>query len=137
MPPNKFRSALNVNAPRQDRTQDVEKHAGVSDILINPFGVINPEWRKEIFSSPHPCRSALGTIQPPAERYRGSFQGYSNRGVALTTHPHVASTRPLCRHGMLQGDLCPSLHQFNYCKSSNAAGHLNTACGSSLTTSTT
>jgi len=49
---------------------------------------IKSRWGRDF---PHPSRPALGTTQPPVQRETGLARGERGRGVALTTHPHLAS----------------------------------------------
>jgi len=44
-------------------------------------------WRRDF---PNPSRPALGLTQLPIHWIPGALPGLSGRGVALTTHPHLA-----------------------------------------------
>jgi hypothetical protein len=81
------------------------------------FGVQTPvrarfSARVQTGTGTHPASYTMGTVSPS--------RGESGRGVASTTHPHLAprlkkersytSTPPLCLHGMLCGHLELSWH---------------------------
>jgi len=68
-------------------------------------------------SSPHPSRSALGPIQPPAEEVPGLFPGVKQPGRGAD-HPLPSNlySSALPPWNVTQGDLCPSLDQFIYGK---------------------
>jgi len=73
---------------------------------------------------PHPSIPALGHTQPPLQCVPGLSRGLSGRGVALTTHSHLAttlreeysytSTPSLGLRGLLQGDLYLYLYAYIY-----------------------
>ena len=48
---------------------------------------IESRWARDF---PHPSRPTLGPTQPPIQLITGLSRGLSSRGVALTTHPHLA-----------------------------------------------
>ena len=49
--------------------------------------VIESRWGRDF---PHLSKPALGPTQPPIQWAPGLYRGLSGRGVALTTHPHLA-----------------------------------------------
>ena len=44
-------------------------------------------WRQNFL---HLSRLALGPIVPAIQKVLGQSQGYSSRGIAITTQPHIA-----------------------------------------------
>ena len=70
-------------------------------IYIYIYGLDGPEfetlWRQVIFSSPKPEQTGRGAYPANLNGYQVSSRGYSDRAVALTTHPHLALNLGLSR----------------------------------------
>ena len=60
--------------------------------IATRYGLDGPEiesrWGQDFL---HPSRPALGPTQPRVQWVPGLSWGYSDRGVVLTTHPHLAT----------------------------------------------
>ena len=65
------------------------RHSSVG--VATSYGVDVPEvesrWGRDFA---HPSRPALWSTQPPIQWVQGLSRGSSDRGVALTSHPHLA-----------------------------------------------
>jgi hypothetical protein len=93
------------------RTSCVDRNSSVS--IATRYGLGGPgiesRWGARL---PAPSRPVLGLSQPSIQWVLGLSRGWSGRGVALTTHPHIAPrlkkeynyTFPLGLRGLFWGE---------------------------------